>query len=42
MLKQDWYTLQNLIEKENTLFKKYIKCSDYKKNILHQEYKTYP
>ena len=42
MLKQDSYTLQNLIEKKNTIFKKYIKCSDYKKNILHQEYKTYP
>ena len=27
---------------KNTIFKKYIKCSDYKKNILHQEYKTYP
>ena len=32
--------IQNAIEKKNSLFKKYIKCIDYNKNILYQEYKT--
>ena len=40
---KSWITkeIQNAIEKKSRLFKKYIKCVDSNKNILHQEYKTY-
>ena len=33
--------IYNVIEKNNRLFKREIKCVDCNKNILHQEYKTY-
>ena len=38
-----WITkgIQNAIEKKNRVFKKYIKCGNYNKNIFHQEYKLY-
>ena len=34
-----WITkgIQNYIKNKNRLFKKYIKCGDCNKNILHQE-----
>ena len=39
-----WVTrgIQNLIHKENRLFKKYIKCNNHNnKNALHNEYKAH-
>ena len=33
--------IYNVIEKKNRIFKRYIKCVDCNKNVLHQEYKTY-